>query len=196
MDVTLATCALVVAAPVLLVIAVAIKLDSPGPVFFRQERIGRAGKPFRIFKFRSMTADAWQQRDAVAQLNEVDGPLFKMENDPRVTRVGAFIRKTSLDELPQLINVVRGEMSLVGPRPLPTEESDRIDGAALARLDVKPGHHRTVAGLRSQRPDIRRPPAPRLGVRPLVVADVGSADHGANTAGCVRTQRRVLTFAR
>ena len=110
-----------------------------GPVFFRQERMGRAGKPFRIFKFRSMTADAWQQRDTVAQLNEVDGPLFKMEKDPRVTRVGAFIRKTSIDELPQLINVVRGEMSLVGPRPLPTEESDRIDGAALARLDVNPG---------------------------------------------------------
>ena len=74
----------------LLIIAAAIKLDSPGPVFFRQERIGRAGKPFRIFKFRSMTADAWQRRDDVAQLNEVDGPLFKMENDPRVTRVGAF----------------------------------------------------------------------------------------------------------
>jgi exopolysaccharide biosynthesis polyprenyl glycosylphosphotransferase len=139
MDVTLATCALVLASPALLVIAVAIKLDSRGPVFFRQERIGRAGKPFRIFKFRSMTDDAWQRRDAVAQLNEVDGPLFKMENDPRVTRVGALIRKTSLDELPQLINVVRGEMSLVGPRPLPTEESDRIDGAALARLDVNPG---------------------------------------------------------
>lgn len=138
-DVTLATCALMAAAPVLLMIAVAIKVDSPGPVFFRQERIGRAGKPFRIFKFRSMTADAWQRRDAVAQLNEVDGPLFKMEHDPRVTRVGAFIRKTSLDELPQLINVVRGEMSLVGPRPLPTEESDRMDGAALARLDAKPG---------------------------------------------------------
>lgn len=139
MDVTLATCALVLASPVLLIIAAAIKLDSPGPVFFRQERIGQAGKAFRIFKFRSMTADAWQRRDTVAQLNEVDGPLFKMEKDPRVTRVGAFIRKTSLDELPQLINVVRGEMSLVGPRPLPTEESDRIDGAALARLDVKPG---------------------------------------------------------
>jgi exopolysaccharide biosynthesis polyprenyl glycosylphosphotransferase len=138
-DVTLATCALLAASPVLLIIAAAIKLDSPGPVLFRQERIGRAGKPFRIFKFRSMTADAWQQRDRVAQLNEVDGPLFKMENDPRVTRVGALIRKTSLDELPQLINVVRGDMSLVGPRPLPTEESDRIDGAALARLDVKPG---------------------------------------------------------
>ena len=139
MDTTLAICALVVAAPVLFAIAVAIKLDTPGPVLFRQERIGRSGRPFRIFKFRSMTADAWQQRTEIAQLNEVDGPLFKMESDPRVTRVGAFIRKTSLDELPQLFNVVRGEMSLVGPRPLPTEESDRLDGAALARLDVKPG---------------------------------------------------------
>lgn len=139
MDVTLATCALVAASPVLLLTALAIKLDTRGPIFFRQERIGRAGKPFRIFKFRSMTADAWQQRDAVAELNEVDGPIFKMAHDPRVTRVGAFIRKTSIDELPQLINVVRGEMSLVGPRPLPTEESHRLDGAALARLDVNPG---------------------------------------------------------
>lgn len=139
MDITLASCALVLSAPLLLVTAVAIKLDSRGPVFFRQERMGRAGKPFRIFKFRSMTADAWQQRDRVAQLNEVDGPLFKMEKDPRITRVGAFIRRTSIDELPQLLNVVRGEMSLVGPRPLPTEESERIDGAALARLDVNPG---------------------------------------------------------
>lgn len=138
-DLTLASLALLLASPVLLIIAAAIKLDTRGPVFFRQERIGRANEPFRIFKFRSMTADAWQRRDTVAKLNESDGPLFKMENDPRVTRVGAFIRKTSFDELPQLINVVRGEMSLVGPRPLPTEESDRIDGAALARLDVKPG---------------------------------------------------------
>lgn len=138
-DLTLAVTALVLASPLLLAIAVAIKLDSRGPIFFRQERSGQAGEPFRIFKFRSMTADAWQQRNRVAQLNESDGPMFKMANDPRVTRVGAFIRKTSFDELPQLINVVLGEMSLVGPRPLPTEESDRIDGAALARLDVKPG---------------------------------------------------------
>jgi len=139
MDLALATCALVAASPVLLVIAIAIKLDSPGPVFFRQERSGRGGEPFSIFKFRSMTADAWQNRHAVASQNQSDGPLFKMASDPRVTRVGTFIRKTSLDELPQLINVVRGEMSLVGPRPLPTEESNRIDGAGLARLDAKPG---------------------------------------------------------
>jgi exopolysaccharide biosynthesis polyprenyl glycosylphosphotransferase len=139
MDLTFATCALAIAAPVVLITALAIKLDTPGPVFFRQERTGRGGNPFRIFKFRSMTVDAWQQRDAVAQLNEADGPLFKMGKDPRITRVGAFIRRTSIDELPQLLNVIRGEMSLVGPRPLPTEEADRIDGAALARLDVKPG---------------------------------------------------------
>lgn len=139
LDLTLATLALLVSAPFLLLIAAAIKLDTPGPVFFRQERTGRGGKPFRIFKFRSMTADAWQRRGAVAGQNEVDGPIFKMAHDPRVTRVGAFIRKTSLDELPQLINVVLGNMSLVGPRPLPTEESNRIDGAGLARLDVHPG---------------------------------------------------------
>lgn len=139
MDITLSAVALLVASPLLLGIAVAIKLDTPGPVFFRQERTGRGGKPFRIFKFRSMTADAWERRTTVAQLQEGDGPLFKMRRDPRVTRVGAIIRKTSLDELPQLINVVRGEMSLVGPRPLPTEEADRLDGAALARLNVSPG---------------------------------------------------------
>ena len=139
MDMTLATIALLVLSPLLAVIAVAIRMDSPGPVFFRQERTGRAGKPFRIFKFRSMTAGAWEQRHSIAQNRLGDGPLFKMQGDPRVTRVGAFIRKTSLDELPQLINVVRGEMSLVGPRPLPTEEADQIDGAALARLDVYPG---------------------------------------------------------
>jgi exopolysaccharide biosynthesis polyprenyl glycosylphosphotransferase len=139
MDLTLASCALVCGAPLMLAVALAIKLDSPGPVFFRQERIGRHGMPFRIFKFRSMTVDAWQKRASVTEFNQVDGPLFKMDTDPRVTKVGAFIRKTSLDELPQLINVVRGEMSLVGPRPLPTEESDLLDGAALNRFEVKPG---------------------------------------------------------
>ena len=122
-----------------LLFAAAIKLDSPGPVFFRQDRMGRGGREFKIFKFRTMSNDAWAKRAAVAAQNEVDGPLFKMANDPRVTRVGRFLRRTSIDELPQLINVVRGEMSLVGPRPLPTEESRRLDGAAVARFDVSPG---------------------------------------------------------
>lgn len=139
MDIVLGSCAVIAVAPLWLIIAAAIKLDSPGPVFFRQERIGRGGKPFQIYKFRSMTADAWERRSAVAQYNKVDGPLFKAEHDPRVTRVGALIRKTSLDELPQFLNVIRGEMSLVGPRPLPTEMADGLDGVALTRLGVSPG---------------------------------------------------------
>jgi exopolysaccharide biosynthesis polyprenyl glycosylphosphotransferase len=139
LDLTLAVLFVVLTLPAALAVAAAIKLDSPGPVFFRQKRSGRDDRPFRIFKFRTMTSDAWAQRSAVASSNEVDGPLFKMTNDPRVTRVGRLLRRSSFDELPQLINVLRGEMSLVGPRPLPTEESDRLDGAALARFEVAPG---------------------------------------------------------
>jgi exopolysaccharide biosynthesis polyprenyl glycosylphosphotransferase len=139
LDLTLALSALLVSLPFGLAFALAIKLDSPGPVFFRQERAGRGGRPFKIFKFRTMTDGAWDNRARVAARNEVDGPLFKMARDPRVTRVGRLLRRTSIDEIPQLINVVRGEMSLVGPRPLPTEESRRLDGAALARFDVAPG---------------------------------------------------------
>lgn len=139
LDLTLALGVLLVSLPFALVAAAAIKLDSPGPVFFRQDRMGRGGQEFKIFKFRTMSNDAWEKRAAVAAQNEVDGPLFKMASDPRVTRVGKFLRRTSIDELPQLINVVLGEMSLVGPRPLPTEESRRLDGAALTRFDVCPG---------------------------------------------------------
>ncbi len=122
-----------------LIAAIAIKIDSRGPVFFRQQRTGRAGQTFNIVKFRTMSTDADARKCAMGRDNEVDGPLFKMAADPRVTRVGAFLRKTSIDELPQLINVLRGEMSLVGPRPLPTDESERLDGAALTRFDVAPG---------------------------------------------------------
>lgn len=138
-DVVGSALAILLTLPVGLALAAAIRMDSSGPVFFRQERSGRGGRPFRIFKFRTMTADAWSRRATLVTSNEVDGPLFKMQNDPRVTRVGRFLRRTSLDEVPQLINVLRGEMSLVGPRPLPVEESDRLDGAALTRFDVAPG---------------------------------------------------------
>jgi exopolysaccharide biosynthesis polyprenyl glycosylphosphotransferase len=138
-DLVVAALAIIVALPLWLAVAAAIKLESPGPVFFRQERTGRGGTPFRIFKFRTMSADASERQNSIVEANEVDGPLFKIRNDPRVTRVGRILRRTSIDELPQLINVVRGEMSLVGPRPLPTAESDRIDGAALTRFDVRPG---------------------------------------------------------
>lgn len=120
-------------------IAVAIKIDSPGPVFFRQPRAGRRGRTFRIFKFRTMVDGAELQRMDMAQLNELVGPLFKIKEDPRVTRVGRFLRKTSLDELPQLINVLRGEMGLVGPRPFVIHEDQEITGWARRRLDVTPG---------------------------------------------------------
>jgi exopolysaccharide biosynthesis polyprenyl glycosylphosphotransferase len=139
MDLALAALAITALLPVWLAVAAAIKLESSGPAFFRQERIGRGAKPFRIFKFRTMAVDAWERRPAVVDANEVDGPLFKIRNDPRVTKVGRFLRRTSIDELPQLVNVIRGEMSLVGPRPLPTEESHRLDGAALTRFGVRPG---------------------------------------------------------
>jgi exopolysaccharide biosynthesis polyprenyl glycosylphosphotransferase len=139
MDLTLALSAILLTFPAWLAMAIAIKLDSPGPVFFLQERTGRGGRPFRVVKFRTMSADAWEQRVTVSDSNEVDGPLFKMRKDPRVTRVGALLRRTSLDELPQLFNVIRGQMSLVGPRPLPVEESDRLEGAALTRFNVSPG---------------------------------------------------------
>jgi exopolysaccharide biosynthesis polyprenyl glycosylphosphotransferase len=139
LDLAIAVVAVVFTLPFWIATAVAIKLDSPGPVFFRQDRAGRGGIIFRIFKFRTMTPDAWGRRGCLAASNEVDGPLFKMQRDPRVTRVGRVLRRTSLDELPQLLNVIVGHMSLVGPRPLPTEESDKLDGAALSRFEVKPG---------------------------------------------------------
>jgi exopolysaccharide biosynthesis polyprenyl glycosylphosphotransferase len=130
---------LIVVSPLLLAAAIAIKLDSPGPVFFRQLRNGRGGVPFRIVKFRTMVDGAEAQRFELARLNEVDGPLFKIRSDPRITRVGAFLRKWRIDELPQLWNVVRGEMSLVGPRPFVVHEANKITGWAGRRLESTPG---------------------------------------------------------
>lgn len=126
-------------APVLAGIALAIRLESKGPVFFRQVRVGRDGRPFRIFKFRSMVVDAEQQKDSLRNLNEVGEGMFKITRDPRVTRVGCFLRRTSLDELPQLFNVLMGEMSLVGPRPLVTDEDALVLGLDRSRLHLTPG---------------------------------------------------------
>ena len=125
--------------PVFAAIAVAIKCDSRGPVFFRQPRSGRHGRVFRIFKFRTMVVDAEKLRQDLVDHNEMSGPLFKIKDDPRATRVGRFLRRTSLDELPQLINVVRGDMSLVGPRPFVVYEDKEITGWARRRLDLTPG---------------------------------------------------------
>ncbi|WP_167880446.1 sugar transferase [Nocardioides guangzhouensis] len=138
-DRTVGTLALVVAAPVMLTLLAAVRIESRGKPLYKQTRIGRNGKPFTMYKIRSMCADADQQRSSLLALNERDGVLFKMESDPRVTRVGRFLRKSSLDELPQLWNVVRGDMSLIGPRPALPEEVKQYDEVALRRLAVKPG---------------------------------------------------------
>ncbi len=137
-DLVGASFCLLVLAPLLGLVALAIRLDSAGPVFFRQTRIGRDGNPFLILKFRSMEVGAEERRDALSEQNETAG-LFKMADDPRVTRVGRFLRKTALDELPQLFNVLKGEMSLVGPRPLVEDEDKRVVGYHRRRLHIKPG---------------------------------------------------------
>ena len=143
-DIVLTLPLLVLLAPAFVAIAIAIKLDSHGPVFFRQKRIGAGSAPFRIFKFRTMDTDAEARKSEVAHLNkhlEVGGDprMFKIADDPRVTRVGRFLRKTSLDELPQLLDVLRGKMSLVGPRPLIPDEDRHVQAWARRRLDLKPG---------------------------------------------------------
>ena len=116
-----------------------IKTGSKGPVFFRQERIGLRGRKFKLYKFRTMVVDAEEQLKLLKERNEADGPVFKIKDDPRITRVGKFLRKTGLDELPQLFNVIRGEMSLVGPRPPLEEEVKQYERWQLRRLSVKPG---------------------------------------------------------
>jgi exopolysaccharide biosynthesis polyprenyl glycosylphosphotransferase len=131
---------LLVLAPILLIVAALIKLDSPGPVFFRQERVGLYKRRFRLIKFRTMVDGADRQQQALEHLNEAAGPVFKIKDDPRITRVGKFLRRFSFDELPQLFNVLKGEMSLVGPRPLPVRDVERIAVQwHKRRLSMKPG---------------------------------------------------------
>lgn len=138
-DIVIVGTAMVVLWPLLVTIGLMIKLDSPGPAVFKQKRAGLGGKPFVIYKFRTMHDGAHRTRDHLLHINEQDGPAFKIKNDPRITKLGAFLRKTSLDELPQLFNVLRGEMTLVGPRPLPCDESDACSSWQRRRLEVTPG---------------------------------------------------------
>ncbi len=139
LDRVLALVLMAATSPIIAATAVAVKLSSPGPVLFQQTRIGVRGKPFKMLKFRSMVVEAEAQRKALAHLNEDDGLRFKIRRDPRVTRVGSVIRRFSVDELPQLWNVVRGDMSLVGPRPPLPQEVERYDNDATRRLRVRPG---------------------------------------------------------
>lgn len=130
---------LLLLSPVFILVAVAIRLDSRGEVIFRQKRIGLGGKAFTFYKFRSMCVDAETCRKNIAHLNEVSGPIFKIRNDPRVTRVGRWLRRYSIDELPQLLNVLKGDMSFVGPRPPLPCEVEKYEDWQLARLSVIPG---------------------------------------------------------
>ncbi len=139
MDLVVTVAILVLASPIMLVAAVAIKLDSEGPVLYRAWRVGRKGRKFRCFKFRTMVANADDCKDSLRHLNERNGATFKIANDPRITRVGRFLRKYSIDELPQLLNVLKGDMSVVGPRPHPVDDFQRYDLEHLRRLDVTPG---------------------------------------------------------
>jgi lipopolysaccharide/colanic/teichoic acid biosynthesis glycosyltransferase len=139
LDVAGALFALVLTAPLMAVMAALIKLESRGPVLYKSQRIGRGGKPFTFYKLRSMVDGAHQRRGDLAHLNECDGPVFKISRDPRVTRIGRFMRQTSIDEIPQFLNVLKGEMSLVGPRPPIPEEVVRYEPWQLKRLSVRPG---------------------------------------------------------
>lgn len=139
-DVLLSAAALLVLWPFMLIIAAVVVLDDPqaGPIF-TQTRVGRDGKPFKFYKFRSMRPNAEQELENLLELNEMDGPCFKIKDDPRITRVGRFLRKTSIDELPQLWNVLRGDMSIVGPRPPIPREVEEYDAYAMQRLLITPG---------------------------------------------------------
>jgi lipopolysaccharide/colanic/teichoic acid biosynthesis glycosyltransferase len=139
LDVVGAVIALVLSAPVMLLAALAIKIETHGPVLYRSTRVGRGGKPFTFYKLRSMVNGADRHRHHLSHLNECDGPVFKISRDPRVTVVGRFLRTTSLDELPQLWNVLRGDMSLVGPRPPIPDEVSHYQPWQMRRLEVRPG---------------------------------------------------------
>jgi exopolysaccharide biosynthesis polyprenyl glycosylphosphotransferase len=139
LDVMLSLLVLLVASPLMIGIAVLVRLSSKGPIFYKAQRIGRKGRTFTCYKFRTMVVDADRLREDLAHLNEREGVLFKISNDPRITKIGTWLRKYSLDELPQLFNVLIGDMSLVGPRPPMAAEVEQYDIAHLRRLDVLPG---------------------------------------------------------
>jgi len=138
-DFTIAFIALIMSFPFMIIIAIAIKLESKGPIFFKQKRVGLRGRDFTMFKFRTMVADAEKLKKLLEAENEVDGPVFKIKKDPRVTKVGSFLRKTSLDEFPQFLNVLFSDMSIVGPRPPIREEVEQYERWQLRRLSMKPG---------------------------------------------------------
>lgn len=138
-DIVAATCGIIILSPLMIIIAVLIKAEDHGPIFYKQVRVGRNGKTFKMYKFRSMFVNADQMLEELKEKNDVNGPMFKMKKDPRITKVGHFIREHSLDELPQFINVIKGDMSLVGPRPPLPSEVEQYTDYDKQRLYVIPG---------------------------------------------------------
>lgn len=138
-DILVSFIGLIALSPILFIVILAIKLESKGEAIFAQERVGMNGRLFKMYKFRSMVINAEELKGKLEENNEMDGPMFKMKDDPRITKVGKFIRKTSIDEVPQLVNVLKGEMTLVGPRPSLPEEVEAFEEWMKERLEVKPG---------------------------------------------------------
>lgn len=139
MDIICSSIGLIVLLPILLVVSILIKVETKGSVIFSQDRVGKNGEKFKMYKFRSMVANAEELKEKLMEQNERSGPMFKIRDDPRVTKVGIFIRKTSIDELPQLVNILKGDMSIVGPRPSLPKEVKQFEGWMMERLSVKPG---------------------------------------------------------
>ena len=138
-DIVASFTGLILLSPLILIVSILIKLESKGEVIFKQKRVGLNGKEFYMYKFRSMVINAEELKEQLESQNEMSGPMFKIKDDPRITKVGKFIRKTSIDELPQLINVIKGDMSLVGPRPSLPKEVEKFEQWMMERLEVKPG---------------------------------------------------------
>lgn len=138
-DILISLIGIIFLIPLWLVVTILIKYESKGPIIFSQKRVGKNMKQFKMYKFRSMVVNAEELKEKLAEQNEMSGPMFKMKEDPRVTKIGKFIRKTSIDELPQLFNVLKGEMSLVGPRPSLPKEVEEFEPWMLKRFEVKPG---------------------------------------------------------
>lgn len=138
-DIICSLIGLIVLMPILVIVAILIRIESKGSIIFSQDRVGKYGIVFKMYKFRSMVVNAEELKEKLANENERTGPMFKIKNDPRITKVGSFIRKTSIDELPQLVNILKGEMSIVGPRPSLINEVNEFEDWMLKRLNVKPG---------------------------------------------------------
>ncbi|MBU3107661.1 sugar transferase [Clostridium gasigenes] len=139
LDIIASLIGLIMLSPLIIVIGILIRIESKGPIIFSQKRIGLNGRKFQMYKFRSMVPNAEELKKKLLGQNEMSGPMFKMKQDPRITKIGRFIRKTSIDELPQLINVLKGEMSLVGPRPSLPQEVEKFEPWMMKRIEVKPG---------------------------------------------------------